>query len=336
MFRLAGVLAAALSLLAGPAGAQEPDAALIDAAKKDGRVAWYTSYVSPQLHEAVKTGFERKYGITVDLLHVRASELEERIRAEQAAGRYLGDVIQHGQASITRLFRAGAVQPHGGVPNAANMIEGQEADAQQMGSLITGYALMVNTNLVKPEDEPKSWRDLLDPKWKGKILADDMRAVGGGAAVFAATMDHPGFGEAFHRGLAKQEPVFTRDIGQSERRVARGEFPIWVPQISVNVLGLKGLPLRFIAPAEGAAYVRLDQAMLRNAPHPAAARLFMNYYLSGENQLRVGAMGLLPVTKGIAEKIPRELRVMEGVKLMGTIHVETQAKYLALAAEIYK
>ena len=101
---------AATFCLASAARAQEAPAALVEAAKKEGRVVWYTSYVSPQLHDLVKKNFEKKYGIPVDLLNVRASELEERLRTEQSAGRFVADVIQHGQASITRLFRAGQVQ----------------------------------------------------------------------------------------------------------------------------------------------------------------------------------------------------------------------------------
>ena len=339
MFSRSGLFVAALAstlCLASAAMAQEAPAALVDAARKEGRVVWYTSYVSPQLHDLVKKNFEKKYGIPVDLLNVRASELEERLRTEQAAGRFVADVIQHGQASITRLHRAGQVQEYGDVPNTVNMIEGQPAEKWEIGSLITGYSLMVNANMVSPEEEPKSWRDLLDPKWKGKMLVDDMRAVGGGFAVFSATMGHPEFGEEYHRALAKQDLVFTRDIGQSERRVARGEYPIWVPQVSVNIQGLKGLPVRVITPKEGVAYVRLDNAMLKNAPHPDAARLFMNYYISEENQLMIASMGMLPVIKGVQEKAPPEKRVLDGAKLMGTIHVETQAKWLALASEIYK
>jgi iron(III) transport system substrate-binding protein len=336
LLKRAAQVATVFALMTLNAQAQQSEAALVEAAKKEGRVTYYTSYVSPALHEAVKKAFERKYGIPVDLLNVRASELEERIRTEQSANRFTGDVIQHGQASITRLSRAGIIQPYGDVPNAANMIEGQPADAIQTGSLITAYAIMVNADLVKPEDEPKSWRDLLNPRWKDKILSDDMRALGGGFALFSAIMQEPSLGEAFHRELAKQNIVFTRDVGQSERRVARGEYPIWIPQISVNILGLKGLPVRVIVPKEGVAYVRLDQAMLKNAPHSNAARLFMNYYLSEENQTLVGSTGLVPVVRNVAEKIPKEQRVMEGAKLMGTILVETQQQYLNLSSEIYK
>ena len=72
------------------------------------------------------------------------------------------------------------------------------------------YCLLVNRNLVKPADEPKSWKDILDPKWTGKILSDDYRALGGGAVFFVVM--HDTFGKEFHEKLAAQKPVFSRDI----------------------------------------------------------------------------------------------------------------------------
>jgi iron(III) transport system substrate-binding protein len=214
-------LAAVLSLaLAAPAVARDIDKALIDAAKKEGKLVFYTSYVTPQMHAAVKDGFEKTFGIPVDLLNVRASEMNQRVQAEQSAGRFLGDIVQHGQASITRFTRAGNTQPMGPVAASSDLIDGQPAEESQIGSFIAAYAISVNSSMVKPADDPKSWLDLLDPKWKGKILVDDMRAAGGGNTLFSAT--YATFGEDFHRKLAANNVTISRDVGEAERRTARG------------------------------------------------------------------------------------------------------------------
>ena len=333
MFALARLIA--LIGFIAPALAQELDAALIEAAKKEGRVVWYTSFASPRSHETVIKGFEARYGIKVDLLSLRGSETEERVRTEQVTGRMIADVLQVGEASAQRLTEIGFIQPHGGVPNAARMIDGQPATDTRVGSIINAFGMTVNVNLVPVEDQPKGWRDLLAPKWKGRILSDDMRAPGGGFSLFCALMDAPGLGEAFHRALARQDIVFTRDVGQSERRVARGEYAIWSPQHSGNVSGLTGLPIKVIAPVEGVAYTRLDMATAKGAPHPNAARLFMNYYLSDAAQLAVSSFGGIPVVKGVVEKLPAG-KVLETGKLMGTTLYASQERYLALAKEIYK
>ena len=89
------LLTAFAAIFVATAASSQDEAALLAEAKKEGKISFYTSYVSPALHAAVKAGFEKKYGITVEVLNVRASELEERIRTEQGAGRFIGDVIQH-------------------------------------------------------------------------------------------------------------------------------------------------------------------------------------------------------------------------------------------------
>ncbi len=217
--------------------------------------------------------------ITVDVLNVRASELEERIRTEQGAGRFLGDVIQHGRPPSRACSARASCRSMAAFPQMKNMIDGQPPEPHEIGSLITGYAIMVNSNLVKPEDEPKSWRDLLDPKWKGKILSSTLRALGG-----ALRCSPPLWASDPWRSMASTDgdagPVFTRDVGNSERRVARGEYPIWIPQISVNVQGLIGAARARDYPKEGRRLCAARCGMLKITPRPNAAKLFMNFYIS--------------------------------------------------------
>ncbi len=307
---------------------------VIAAAKKEGRVVLYTGAVGIGFHHAIGRMFEKRHGIRVEVLEARASELRERIRTEQAAGRVLGDVSHNGSTTTALQAEAGTFQPHGGLPGTANLQPQFKADALKAPIFVFNYGILVNTKLVKPAEEPKSWLDLHHPRWKGRIISDDMRALGGGSVFFFATTDK--FGRGFHDKLAAQNLVFTRDQRASERRVAQGEFPIWIPQVYPNVPQMKGLPVKLVMPVEGATYVGYDVAMLKNAPNPNAARLFMDYFLSEEAQLVYANTGHGVTVKGVVDKASEEVKKLAGAKLLGTTDYRRQNEMLALAKEIYK
>lgn len=333
--RLTPLLGLALLALALPAAAQDAEwSKVVDAARREGKVVLYTSVLGAPFHTAVMKSFEQKYGIRAELLDVRASELRERIRTEQATGRHLGDVLQGGAATTRRQQNEGVLQPHGGVPNLRNLRPPFVADDFQVPSYVLGYGVLVNTSLVKPADEPRSWRDLLDPRWKGKILSDDMRALGGGYVFFHVTQNV--FGRAFHDGLAAQGPLFSRDIGNDERRVARGEYPLRIPQLFSNYTLMKGLPVKLLIPEEGAPFVQFDLAILRNAPSPNAARLLIDHYLGAEAQLIYANAALIPVVTGVLDRVNEDVRQSANAKLLGTTRPEAQDAMLDLAKQIYK
>ena len=334
---LAAASAAGAASLAARSAAAQPVAdwdKVIEAARKEGKLTLYTSGVGSPFHKEVGRLFEQKYGIRFESLEARASELRERIRTEQAASRFLGDV-QHNGATITALMlKDGNFQPHGGIPNAARLLPTFKADDHRVPSNVQSYGILVNRNLVKPAEEPKSWKDLLDPKWRGKILADDTRALGGGTVFFFVM--HDTFGVDFHEKLAAQNLVFSRDIRNDERRIARGEYPLYIPQLLPYYTELRGLPVKFIVPQEGRPYVRFDLAVLKNAPHPNAARLFINHFLEVESQLVYANAGFDPTAQGVVQQARPEVRELLATKVLGTTDPQRQNEMLELAKRIYK
>ena len=323
---------------AAPSAAQNADwDKVVEAAKKEGKVSYYTSTLGAPFHLDIIKAFQAKYGITIELLDVRASEVDERIRTEQASQRYVADVVQHGSATLLGQYeRPGILQPRGPVPNQKNLQSNfaEEAADSRIPTYVLPYGILINTDLVKGADEPKSWHDLLNPKWKGKIISDDFRAQGGGFLWYAVTQDK--FEKDFHEKLAQQGIIFSRDVGNDERRVAAGEYPLRIPQLASRFLTLKGLPVKLIIPEEGVTFVRFDMGILKGAPHPNAAKLMIDFYLSEQAQLIYANAGMGAVVNGVSDKVTGDAKSLGIKKYLGTNNPDTINQQMDSAKAIYK
>jgi len=320
MRRLTGFLAAlgcvAALITSNVARAETPEDwdKVVAAAKQEGKVSVYSGYLSPT-NDAIAKAFEAKYGIKVETLQARGNELRERLRIEQATGRPIGDVSHSAVfVLLSNLQNEKTLAPIGWVPNASRLNAAFKSVANEyfVPIFTINYGILVNTRLVKPEDEPKSWLDLHNPKWQGKILSDDPRAAGGGRVMFMMTVDK--FGREYQEKLATQKVTFARDYNESTRRVARGEYPIYLPYILSDFINLGGLPVKYIIPTEGVTYGSYGVAISKTAPHPNAARLMANFYLSEEVQAIYAKTAHGIVVDQLEEKLPANIEALAKVK----------------------
>jgi iron(III) transport system substrate-binding protein len=313
-------------LLAGPAENSPEWQKVVEGAKQEGKVVLYSALVGAPSTERVAKAFEQKYGIAVETLEARASELLERARTEQVSGRALGDLSYNGSTATERQMQDGFFVAHGALPATTRLGTSFASDGTRLPAFLIHFGILVNTRLVKPQEEPKSWNDLLAAKWKGLILCDDVHPVGSGSLFFQVTYGK--LGRAFHEKLAAQELVFTRDPRGSQRRVARGEYPIFIPSSFAAMKELEGLPLKTIVPSEGVVYVLYQAAIFKNAPHPNAARLLMDFLLSEEAQSIYARDGYGPVVAGASGA--------STPPLLGTSELATAAEMAGFAKEIYQ
>jgi ABC-type Fe3+ transport system substrate-binding protein len=302
-----GALASASGLaspgLVRSAWAAEP--ANIEAARREGTVVWYTTLIVNQAILPLKAAFERKYpGVT--LQYVRNDEAPTAIRLlnEGRAGRVQADIFD-GLSVMEPLRREGLVAPYTPQNVAQFPAEMRDKDGYWTAILLYVFAPGVNTTMVPPAQAPKSYQDLLDPKWKGK-MAWNPSSVAGAIGFVGATMLSMGEerGKDYLAALSKQGIV---NIEASSRaildQVIAGEYPLALMCFNNHTVisAAKGAPSDWlrIEPVP----VAFDAvSLLKDAPHPNAARLLLDFLTSEEGQKVLQDANYLPAMKGLQAK----------------------------------
>ena len=323
----------ALATLLAPAAQAQSWDDVIAAAKKEGKLTIYNG-TNFAIIRKIGAEFTKKFGIRVDVLDGRATEIRERIRVEQSTNRTVASLSYSGWTTLSTQQAEGVWQNLGAIPNLKRLEDPVKDNGVLVPTVVGKFAMLVNTALVKPQDVPKTWNDLLHPRWKGKILSDDPRAAGAGNVWFEVLLGK--FGRDFHEKFAAQGPVFNRLFPESQRRLARGEFEIYLPFNVSEFAGLKGLPVAPVIPEEGVPYVPFAFGILKDAPDANAARLFVDFNLSDEAQAMYAAEGFTPAVAAARARVPAELKLFVDAKLLGTTTVGKQNEMFDTAKAIYK
>jgi iron(III) transport system substrate-binding protein len=251
------------------------------------------------MRQAIPEKFTARFGVTVEYLGGRSSEMSTRLRAERQAGQYMLDVITAGVQTMAGILYAekmlDPLRPALLLPEVIDpkkwkngrlwFMDPEDKYVLRLFNNVNGL-FHINTKYVKPE-EFKSIRDLLNPKWRGKISVFDPTVAGTGSNTAAQLYIQ--VGEAFARRLyVDQKPVISRDKRQLEDWLIRGTYPISFGARSEEVerLQKEGFPIVEAPPlpdapaSVGAASGLL--ALANRAPHPNAARVFVNWLASRE------------------------------------------------------
>lgn len=294
-------------LLAVPAWAQEKDwekrwNEILRAAKKEGTVAVVSTAGGAEVRRSLTEPFTKKYGVNVEYFSGRGGPLVSRIKGERTGGQFLWDIFIGGTSTpMTGLKPDGALEPIEPAlilpeVKSANSWIGDKLEFAEKDRTIlvmlsySKSAIFINPNLVKAE-EFKSVRDLLLPKWRGKILSGDPRVPGPGQATFSYFYAHKELGSNFIRELAKQDLHFLRDLRQSVEWLAAGKYPVLIggPDTEAEPFLRQGLPIRIINPQQlkEGGYLTAGPgglSLLAKAAHPNAAKVYLNWLLSKEGQ----------------------------------------------------
>jgi ABC-type Fe3+ transport system substrate-binding protein len=299
------VICVMTALIALDTRVRAADGALFEAAKKEGKVVWYTSLIVNQAVRPLVEAFSNKYpGIEVKYSRGDSGPNAIKVINEARAGKVEGDVFD-GIAATPPLLKAGAVDTFAPAEGGKYPPALRDPDARWNALVIYFLTPGINTQLVA-KDEINTPQDLLNPKWKGKIAWSNEPSSGAPMYVGSVlqTMGEDK-GSEFLRALAKQELV---NVDATNRaildQVILGQYVIALSIFNhhAEISAQKGAPVAWLKVEPISAPFHCI-GLVKNAPHPNAARLLIDFLLSEEGQRVFAEVGYLPAMPSVPAKV---------------------------------
>ncbi len=303
----AGAFAAMIATMIAATPALAADPALIAAAKKEGELTWYTTQIVNQFARPAAEAFQKKYGVRVNYIRADSNEVTLRLQNEGKAGRVMADVFD-GTGATAALKAANLVAKY--IPESANRLPDRYKDKDGYWVATNLYVLTpgFNTDLVKKGTQPRTFEDLLDPRWRGKIAWNSSVTPSGAAGFVGVVLAHMGQekGLAYLRQLSGQKVVGLQVAArQVLDQVIAGEYAIALNIFNNHAVisAMKGAPSAWI-PMEPALAVFSCLSLTAGAPRPNAGKLFIDFLMSEEGQKLYRDADYLPVDPAVQPKDP--------------------------------
>src|SRR3954470_21105195 len=266
--------------------ASEVTPALIEAAKKEGKLSFYSALELNTAERLART-FEAKYpGIAVRVERSGAERIFQRIAQEQGSGINAVDVANSTDPAHYLDWKKNDWLAAYVPEDVAKHFPADQVDPDGMHATSCAWveAIGYNTDLVKAEDAPKSYADLLDPKWQGKIVKGHPSYTGAIlTATFVLTRD---LGWSYLEKLARQKVMQVQSAADPPKKILLGERAVMADGNDYNLVLAKdqGKPVEVVYATEGSPLIIVPSGIFKGAPNPNAAKLFQSFFFSAEGQ----------------------------------------------------
>jgi iron(III) transport system substrate-binding protein len=309
-----------VTALVFPANAQDgQDPKVIQAARKEGEIVWYTTMSADQSN-AFMARFQQKYSfLKPSVIRLGGNALLSRIVAEAKAGKSFFDVA-HGTGEIVLpLMDMGLLAPYVSLERKSFPDDLKDKRGFWTSVYVNSVVLGYNKNLIKGQPIPRTYEDLLHPRWKGRKISVDSTYVTFLQGLISAWGKDKALD--YLKKLADQEPVVMRGSTVRAQLAAAGEFPLVIAYANIiQYLTEKGAPIDWV-PLEPAV-ISVNTVMLgAKASHPNAAKLFIDFTLSKEGQEKLWDFQRIPSRSDVE---PKPARLFRGYKRQVVHPEETQ------------
>ncbi len=301
----------------------------LDAARREGKVVVYNNW-QPNGIEALLQHFrEAVPGIQTEQIRLGSNPLIERFQTEFTAGRNLCDVLV---TYPDERFENGIAQgwlAQWTPPELGNFSAGINTGNMLFTIQHSRECIIWNRNLVKPADAPKEWIDLFDPKWKGRVgINPAWRSVA--VQRLIALWEKLGITDSAER-LKANDVRFFEGSGGIIQAVIRGDVRVaHLTDVPLNPLLDDGAPIGFVYPKSGTTLSANRAAVAGRAPHPNAAKVFVNWLMTADGQTKLQTLCGLPVTRTGAPPMSKLPATSELSNVVDGETILTPARQLAI------
>jgi iron(III) transport system substrate-binding protein len=289
-------------------------ASVLDMAKKEGKVVWYSSLSLPIAQELCNAYNKKNSGVECVLHRSGSGKLYTRWLNEAKAGIYDADVLHTSNIGhFVSLRKEGALMKY--APAGIDKYNTNFVEKDHYWQILRAsvYVPAYNSSKVSEQDAPKTWRDLLDPKWKGKLVQAHPSYSGFVSVGMAGLVKILGW-DYFDK-LAQQKPRIVQSAVDTTAYIVRGEALAGATGLYNDFDPLmEGEPIKVVYPAEGVPFIASAQAIFAKAPHPNAAKVFTDWLFSREAQQMLVNHGLYSGNPDV--KYPKGLTPLNELKLI--------------------